>query len=311
MRSLPTFYDAMTTPTSPSGRLHPRNRHHGRYDFAALQAACPELARFVRNSPRGEPTIDFADAVAVKWLNKALLASCYGVREWDIPAGFLCPPIPGRADYIHYLADLLASDGVDPAGPVKVLDVGVGANMIYPLIGQAEYGWEFVGSDIDPAALASAARIIAANPGLADTVSLRRQHDPQRVFEGIIGAADYFDITMCNPPFHASAAAAQAGSLRKVANLTGKRPARATLNFGGRQAELWCEGGEPAFLARMVQESTQFAERCRWFSSLVSREAHLPALYRALKRVDVAEWVTIDMAQGQKVSRLVAWRFAG
>lgn len=88
--------------------LHPRNRHQNRYDFTALQQANPELTAFVRRSPAGEPTIDFADPLAVKALNRALLAHHYQVKNWDIPDGFLCPPVPGRADYIHHLADLLA-----------------------------------------------------------------------------------------------------------------------------------------------------------------------------------------------------------
>ena len=42
-------------------------------------------------------------------LNRAILMHHYGVKSWDIPAGYLCPPIPGRADYIHSVADLLAA----------------------------------------------------------------------------------------------------------------------------------------------------------------------------------------------------------
>jgi len=90
--------------------LHPRNRHHQRYDLPALCQAHPELQGFITLNPVGEQTIDFANPLAVKALNKALLAHFYAVKHWDIPDGFLCPPVPGRADYIHHLADLLALD---------------------------------------------------------------------------------------------------------------------------------------------------------------------------------------------------------
>jgi 23S rRNA (adenine1618-N6)-methyltransferase len=55
------------------------------------------------------------------------------------PANYLCPPIPAVADYLHYLADLLAdgSGGVPRGIKVRALDVGVGANCIYPLLGHA------------------------------------------------------------------------------------------------------------------------------------------------------------------------------
>ena len=88
--------------------FHPRNRHQGRYDVAALVEASPELGPFVLRTPGGALSIDFADPRAVKALNLALLTAHYGVRGWDIPEGYLCPPIPGRADYVHHLADLLA-----------------------------------------------------------------------------------------------------------------------------------------------------------------------------------------------------------
>ncbi|MEE6801750.1 RlmF-related methyltransferase, partial [Escherichia coli O8:H10] len=113
--------------------LHPRNRHRSRYDLDALCIDEPNLRGFIIATPAGEPTVNFADPEAVKALNKALLAHFYGVKHWDIPDGFLCPPVPGRADYIHHLADLLAETSVDGAIPrqTSVLDIGTGANCIY------------------------------------------------------------------------------------------------------------------------------------------------------------------------------------
>jgi hypothetical protein len=75
--------------------LHPRNRHHQRYDLPALCQAHPDLQGYITLNPLGEQTIDFANPQAVKALNKALLAHFYAVKHWDIPDGFLCPPVPG------------------------------------------------------------------------------------------------------------------------------------------------------------------------------------------------------------------------
>lgn len=97
-----------TFPQQKSG-LHPRNRHRSRYDFPALIASCPALAPFVKPNAWGDVSVDFADPAAVKMLNRALLQHFYGIEHWDIPADYLCPPIPGRADYLHHLADLLAT----------------------------------------------------------------------------------------------------------------------------------------------------------------------------------------------------------
>lgn len=305
-------------PTSKSG-LHPRNRHRQGYDFAALVAATPSLQRFLKTNPQGVASIDFANPAAVKALNRALLRCHYDIAGWDIPAGYLCPPVPGRADYLHHLADLLAEEngGAIPLGPsVRLLDIGVGANCIYPLIGQHEYGWSFVGVDIDAPALAAAQKILDHNPALAGLIALRRQVAPEAIFQGILMADEVFDLTLCNPPFHASLAEAQAGTRRKLNALAktgqgGKVAGRVVQNFGGQGSELFCPGGEAAFLARMIAESVAIKARCLWFSTLVSKESNLPAVYRALEQAGVATVRTLEMAQGQKRSRVVAWSFLG
>ncbi|MEG7362637.1 23S rRNA (adenine(1618)-N(6))-methyltransferase RlmF [Pseudomonas citronellolis] len=294
--------------------LHPRNRHQGRYDFPSLIAASPELGEYVITNPYGKPSIDFADPQAVRVFNRALLKAQYGIGHWEIPADFLCPPIPGRADYVHYLADLLAEDneGRVPRGPgVRVLDIGVGANCIYPLIGHRDYGWRFLGADIEPAALASAHNIVLGNPGLAEAIELRQQSEPQHIFHGLLHADERFHASLCNPPFHASPEEARAGSRRKWKNLGKLDPSRKLplLNFGGQSNELWCEGGEIAFLKRMASESREVAQQVQWFSSLVSKAGNLDDFRRALKKAGALQVRTLDMAQGQKQSRFVAWTF--
>lgn len=288
--------------------LHPRNRHNSRYDLDALCAVNPSLRAFITTNPNGEETINFADPLAVKALNKALLAHFYGVREWDIPDGFLCPPVPGRADYVHHLADVLAEshDGQIPT-QASVLDIGIGANCIYPLIGAHEYGWRFTGSEVNADAFASAQAIIAANPGLSRAVRLRRQKDPAAILTGIIHKNESYDAVICNPPFHDSAQSAQAGSERKRRNLG--QSVQDAANFGGQQQELWCEGGEVAFIKTMIAESKQFAHQVLWFTSLVSRGDNLPELYRALTQAGAVKVQKKEMAQGQKQSRFIAWTF--
>lgn len=300
-------------PAPTKGALHPRNRHQGRYDFAKLIAASPELAEFVILNPYGKQSIDFANPEAVRVFNRALLRQLYGIRHWDIPPGYLCPPIPGRADYLHGLADLLAEStgGTIPRGAAtRALDIGTGANCIYPLLGHSDYGWHFVGADIDAQALACAREIVRANK-LDSAIELRQQTQPSRLFEGVIGSEERFTLTLCNPPFHASAAEAASGSTRKWKNLGKLDPKRKLpkLNFGGQSNELWCEGGEAAFLTRMAAESAAFAGQVLWFSSLVSKAGNLPGLQAALKRAGALEVRQIDMAQGNKQSRFVAWTF--
>lgn len=290
--------------------FHPKNKHQGEYDFIALTKSSPELAQYIQLNKYGNKSINFFDANAVKALNRALLINHYGVKNWDIPTAYLCPPIPGRAEYIHRIADLLYSDkALEKVKNIRCLDIGVGANCIYPIIGTNEYGWNFVGSDIDKKAIDSANKLIEANAVLNGKIELRHQKQSDFIFRGIIKAQEQFHLTICNPPFHASANEAKRGTLRKLSNLKGKPTTKAKLNFGGQSNELWCNGGEKAFVLRMINESQEFAKSCHWFSSLISKETNLPVFHKALSQMRVERVETLEVHQGNKKSRILAWSF--
>ena len=292
--------------------LHPRNKHRNRYDFKVLTTSCPELAKYVKANPKGEDTIDFSNPKAVKFLNQALLKQYYGVNYWDIPNGYLCPPIPGRADYLHYIADLMGSSnkGRIPKGAsIKCMDIGVGASCIYPIIGTKEYGWKFIGTDIELPALESSEKIIKNNPALAQHVELRHQKNPYDIFHSVMDRKEPIDITICNPPFHKSAEEAQKGTLRKLSSLTKKKATVPVRNFGGQSNELWCEGGEERFVRNMIRQSKQFASNCFWFTTIISKQSHLEPIYDALQKAGATQVKTLPMGQGTKISRIVVWTF--
>lgn len=301
-----------TQKTTEKTGLHPRNPHRFRYDFELLVKDCPQLKNFVHTNEHNIETIDFSNPAAVKTLNKALLITYYDIQNWDIPTNYLCPPIPGRADYIHYIADLLATSnsGIIPEGENVVgLDIGIGANCIYPIIGNNAYGWSFVGTDIDEKALQNCKKIIANNPKLIDSISLQLQVEPRFIFKNIILHEDKFAFTLCNPPFHTSAEEAAKSALRKVNTLENTKSDKPILNFGGQHAELWCKGGELGFITQMIYESTKYPMQCLWFTTLVSKKENLSRIYKLLNKVGAANIKTIDMAQGQKISRIVVWTF--
>nr|WP_102270568.1 23S rRNA (adenine(1618)-N(6))-methyltransferase RlmF [Vibrio cyclitrophicus]PME39906.1 23S rRNA (adenine(1618)-N(6))-methyltransferase [Vibrio cyclitrophicus] len=320
----------------PQGGLHPRNQHTGRYDFDLLVAALPELKEHLIKNPVGEDTVNFSDALAVKLLNKALLAHHYGVKHWDIPAGYLCPPIPGRADYIHRVADLLNSDGQGEPynhASVKALDIGVGANCIYPIIGATEYKWRCTGTDVDPVSVKTANFIAESNANLKGKIRTRLQADSESIFKGVIKDNERYDVTICNPPFHSSLEEAEKGSQRKLDNLAANRAKKAgqsfkpetnkksvkldkstkqekpTLNFGGQKSELWCPGGEAAFIMKMARESQLFATQVLWFTTLISKKDNIDMVRSELGKLRAKQVKVVEMSQGQKVSRFIAWTF--
>lgn len=303
-------------------KLHPRNPHNSPYDLEHLSAATPELKPFLTKTVKGDLTVDFSQPAAVKALNKALLQDVYGIEFWDIPEGALCPAVPGRADYIHYLADLLADDNggeVPKGGLVRGLDIGMGASCVYPIIGSQAYGWSFVGSDINPVSVAMVEQIVQFNASIKKKIKCRLQKSEQQIFNGVINSNDLFHFTLCNPPFHASLEEATQGTQRKIKNLNrsaakkGSKVSQAsnetTLNFAGEGAELWCKGGELSFIQRMIAESEEFKEQCLWFTCLVSKKDNLKALQKALRKTSACEVKVIEMAQGQKQSRFLAWTY--
>lgn len=293
-------------------RLHTRNKHVERYDFLELYKVCPELKDFVSTNVHGSETIDFANAEAVKLLNKALLMRYYDITFWEIPEENLVPPIPGRADYIHYSADLLSSFyfGKVPTGPeIKILDIGCGANCIYPIIGQREYGWSFVGSEIDDKSIESANEIVLKNEGLKECIEIRKQENSRDIFSGIIDRGEKFQMSICNPPFHSSKDEAEKGTNRKLNNLSRKRVGETKLNFGGKSNELIYEGGEKKFIENMIHQSLKYRNSVDWFTSLVSKETYLRSLNALLEKVGAVQVRTIPMGTGNKVTRVLAWTF--
>lgn len=296
--------------------LHPKNRHIGRYDLTELAKTSPDLKSFIIQNEYGNESIVFANPEAVKSLNKSLLLHYYDLQYWDIPEGYLCPPIPGRADYIHHIAELLGSCNkrkVPKGKDIKVLDIGVGANCVYPIIGVKEYNWSFIGAEIEEKAFESASRIIDQNDVLRDQVELRKQNDSKDIFKGIIQEGELIELTICNPPFHTSQVEAIAGTQRKVRNLktdlSKAKEDKPTLNFGGQSNELWCLGGEKNFITNMIYQSKDFAKNCMWFSTLVSKESNLKDLYKTLNKVKATDVKTIVMGVGNKRARVLAWTF--
>ncbi len=80
-------------------------------------------------------------------------------------------------------------------------------------------------------------------------------------------------------------------------------------NFGGRGNELWCEGGQEKFVSNMIYQSKIHHNACLWYSTLISKEADLKKTYALLKKAKANKVRTIEMGQGNKKSRIVAWTF--
>ncbi|THH41234.1 23S rRNA (adenine(1618)-N(6))-methyltransferase RlmF [Neolewinella litorea] len=279
--------------------MHPRNRYRDKHDFPALCKLEPRLEAFLAPNPAGKLSLDFTRREALLLLNRTLLMRDYGLQHWDVPAGHLVPPLPGRLDYVHTLADLVPHAR-------RVLDVGTGASVIYPILAVREYDWTVVGSEVNPESLRVAQAIVKFNPVLRGRVQLRQQTDPVRLFTGVVEPGEYFDATLCNPPFYADRSSAERAGRKKWEKL-GRQDAG--LSFGGADSELWTPGGELAFLRRMIRESDAYRTQVGWFTTLVSKKGYLDSARHELDRLEGARVRVMPMAQGNKKSRILAWTF--
>lgn len=302
--------------------LHPRNIHNEKYDFKSLVKEFPKLTSYVSENKYGDLSVDFSDANAVLTLNQALLALHYSVKDWTIPKGNLCPPIPGRVDYLHYIADLLTEQNGDtpPVGPkIKGLDIGAGTGCIYPILGNSVYGWKFVATDIHSDSINHCKKILSANPTFKKNIKMRFQESPDNIFNEIIKPNEQFNFCMCNPPFYSSVLEVKKANDRKVKNLNNNKLKKGhtinkvkngdTSNFGGQDHELWRPGGEINFILKMIKQSVQIKDQCRWFTTLVSDKNNLFELSQKLIEIEVAERREIEMRQGKKIVHILAWSF--
>ena len=271
----------------------------------ALSKIYNPLLPFVFVNKYQTKTIDFSKPKAVKALNTALLMKYYNIDFWEFPDANLCPPIPGRVDYIHHIADLLKASKIEDN--IKVLDIGTGATCIYPLLGHAEYQWQFVGTEIDDQALKNAQKIIDKNK-LNKAIELRLQNDASQILQGVLNENDAFSVAICNPPFHKSEAEAIVATSRKLKGLN-RDSDQVVRNFSGTHNELWYKGGEKAFLHNYLYESSLFKTKCQWFTSLVSKKDLVKGMHVSLKKLGATDIKTIPMGQGNKISRIVAWTY--
>ncbi|KAL7501563.1 hypothetical protein ACHAWT_009757 [Skeletonema menzelii] len=298
------------------GRPHKRNSFQGSYDINRLTAAHPALhPHIIIQAHSGRQTVNWSNPESVRVLNTALLVADYGIHPQYadlLPMGALFPPVPGRADYVHHMADLLQrsnNDGNIPLGRQVVgVDIGTGASCIYPILATSIYGWRMIASEIDPTSIRSARDIVTAN-ALEELIDVRTQERSSRIFDGVLHQGEVVDFTMCNPPFYTSKGAFQAENARKLRGLSSGM----SNNFGGNDNELWCNGGEVSFVKNMIRESELYQDKCLWFTSLVSRKDNLPKIESIMNIKGKSRRKSgrrhMSIGSGHKSSTIIMWSF--
>ncbi len=294
----------------PSG-FHPKNQHRGNYPFEQLAETNPTLRKFLVPKSKGiGVTLDFSNTEAVRCLNQSILQHFYGIIDWRIPPGYLCPAVPGRIDYLHHLKDLIT-----PLNSQKVvmLDIGTGANGIYALLAASHFDWSGIAVDVNPGALKNVKSILSANPTIESNIELRLQTEGTQILSGVIEPQDRISVTICNPPFYDSETASNlAHQKRHQTHQKRSLPSDPLIrSMQGRSPELIYPGGEVEFVKKLIRESSGFRKQISWFTTLLSKASSLNLLESELTKANVSEIRIIPMKHGNKTTRILAWRYEG
>lgn len=301
---------AGTRKRARAGAMGARGTNAPRYDFEALARADEAFAAVVTRrtcAKTGKTTygVDFTDWTSTKALTGAILRVEHGVAGWDVPRGHLVPTATNRTRYLEWLEKLyrLSSPseacGDENAGVARVLDVGTGASVIYPLLGASTFGWRFVGTDVTDEALESARENLRKNPHLEPLIEIRDARDEDgsrdRILRGVVEEGERFTFCMCNPPFFESMEDA------------GLNPNTAC---GGTEIEMVCPGGEEAFVKRMFADSLEMKESIHWFTTMCGKKSTMTKMRSLFHATRVPAVRTTELVHGKTSRWCIAWSFS-
>lgn len=73
------------------------------------------------------------------------------------------------------------------------------------------------------------------------------------------------------------------------------------------------QGGEVAFISRMIHESVAAGDRVLWYTSMVGKLSSLVTLVDALKHVGIDSWGMCELSAGRRKTRrwVLLWTLSG
>ncbi|EJF59706.1 S-adenosyl-L-methionine dependent methyltransferase [Dichomitus squalens LYAD-421 SS1] len=284
--------------------MHARNPYREPPDFQALADAYPPLQQHIIATANGS-SIDFKDEASQRRLTEAILHRDFGLTL-ELPPNRLCPPVPNRLNYILWLEDIVEASSLairpdDRVHPVRGLDIGTGASAIYPLLGCSLHpNWTFAGTDVDETSLEYARYNVRAN-GLQDRISVVRADKEGPMLLPMFQSHVNYDFVMCNPPFYSSR--------EDVAQSAAAKELGPNAVCTGADVEMITDGGETAFVGRMVEESLALKDRCRWYTSMLGKMSSLKHIVQTLRDSKVDNYAVAELVQGQTRRWIIAWSF--
>ncbi|KAK5135662.1 hypothetical protein LTR08_004963 [Meristemomyces frigidus] len=296
----------MASSNSGAASTTERSYYDGDVDFDVLAEQDADFAAICRVS-KDERWIDFQNPKVVQQLTKSLLKCDFGVSI-QLPDDRLCPPVPVRWNYVHWIQELLDttsdtySDRYDPEREVIGLDIGVGASCIYPLLAcSSRSSWRMAGTDIDQHSLSYARKNVDAN-GTSKRIKLAHTTTDSPLIPIDALKIEELDFLMTNPPFYSSTEDMQASYTAKTA------PPSAVCT--GAENEMICPGGDVGFVTRILTESLELRDRVQWYTAMFGKISSLQIVVAKLKEHDITNFAVTCLQAGYRTKRwAVGWSF--
>ncbi|KAJ6487757.1 S-adenosyl-L-methionine dependent methyltransferase [Mycena sanguinolenta] len=282
--------------------MHPRNPYRTPPDFCELAESYPALKSHII-SYSGGFSIDFKNEASQRRLTEALLHRDFGL-SLNLPLNRLCPPVPNRLNYVLWIQDIIrTTEFLGHTLPVLGLDIGTGASAIYPLLScRLESALSFVATDVDNFSLSCAQSNVEQN-GLADRIQVFQTTPDAPIFAPLHQEPDLrADFTMCNPPFYSSR--------EDVTTSAESKEFEPNAVCTGADVEMITEGGEASFVRRMVDESVEIGERCRWYTSMLGKMSSITEIIGAIREHGIQNYGITEFVQGSTRRWAVVWSFS-
>lgn len=112
----------------------------------------------------------------------------------------------------------------------------------------------------------------------------------------------HLDFTMCNPPFYSSKT-----EMQKCADNKDMAPSAVCT---GAEVEMITNGGEVAFVNRMIDESLLLKDRVQWYTTMLGKMSSVHEIIARLKQLKIDNRAVCTLQGGSKTVRwAVAWSF--
>jgi 23S rRNA (adenine1618-N6)-methyltransferase len=274
-------------------------------NYDSLIEKYPELKEFWNES---DGTLDLRRQTAIHALTKAQLKNHFGLQI-ELSNRHLCPRLPNRLDYVLWIRGLVGftrthiaglTNQVENNAKLRGLDVGTGSSCIYPLLMcSVDEHCEMYGTEISEESASLARRNVDRNMALSSRIFIV-QTDERAHLLSWEGAPD-FDFSMCNPPFYSSPAEMDFSRQVKV-----DAPYSELL---ASDSELFTPGGEAAFTARILGESSALGTRITWYSTLFGKKATLVDFVSQMRSKGITNYALHEISHGKTRRWCAAWSY--